>query len=597
VTSEATVEGRPAEDWPGARDFAGEWARAIAGTSYVPLTRHDIDALLHQFTVRLADALGDPPADAAAGVSPGYRVGVELVKANFAAPEALGQTVAVLNDRLLACLDLPDAQFRPGLDRLVQALVTGYTRALRDRTLDEQEEIRRAVLVARSRMEARLRASEDERRYASQHDPLTGLPNRTLFMEWLAGLFARASPGGRLAVCAVNLDRFDMVNDSLGQQTGDDLLIAAARRLAGLARDNGYLLARLGGDEFGLIVEDTTGTGDAARVADGILAALVDPIQLDGHRLTVTASVGIVEEAIAVTDPTEVARAARMSLHWAKLDGKSRWVLYDPHRSARYVARYTLSAEMPGALSRGEFALVYQPLVDLADGATRGAEALARWRHPVHGVIAPDGFIDLAEDTGLIVPLGLRLLEQACAQAADWHRLSERAPFVSVNLAVRQLRHPGLLEEIRTVLDETGLPADQLQLEITESAVIGTGDGTIGTLRDLADLGVRLAIDDFGTGYANLAYLRTLPVHALKIDGAFVRSVERPGTDRTGEAILATMVSLAHTLGLSVTAEGVETAAQAKALAELGCDVGQGWHLGLPGAPERITGLLTAAGR
>jgi diguanylate cyclase (GGDEF)-like protein len=583
--------GRPV--WPGARDFARAWAGAIAGTSYVPLTREEIEALLHRLTVRLADALGEATGEAA-GEDRAYRVGVELVGANFAAPEALGRTLAILNERLLECLDLPEVPHRRQLDRLVQALATGYARALRDRTLDEQEAIRRAALVARSRAEARLRASEDQRRYASQHDPLTGLPNRALFMEWLAGLFATSSPTGRLAVCAVNLHRFDLLNDSLGQQTGDDLLVAAARRLSRLARAKGYRLARLGGDEFGLIAEDTGGTTDAAAIADGILAALAEPIQLDGHRLTVTASVGIVEEAVADTDPTEVARAARMSLHWAKLDGKSRWVLYDPHRSARYVARYTLSAEMPGALSRGEFALVYQPLVDLVDGVTRGAEALARWRHPVHGVIAPDGFIDLAEDTGLIVPLGLRLLEQACAQAADWHRLSPHAPFVSVNLAVPQLRHPGLLEEIRTVLDETGLAAERLQLEITESAVIGTDDGTIGTLYDLADLGVRLAIDDFGTGYANLAYLRTLPVHALKIDGAFVRSLKQPGTDPTGEAILSTMVSLAHTLGLTVTAEGVETAEQAQALAELGCDVGQGWHLGLPGSPERITRLLTA---
>ncbi|GAA5180674.1 hypothetical protein GCM10023322_13510 [Rugosimonospora acidiphila] len=593
MTAETATGELSTAGWPGARAFARAWAGAILGTGYVPLTREEIESLLQRFTVRLADVLDGAPG----GPDRAYQTGVDLVAANFAAPEALGRTVAILNDRLLACLNLPEAPYRAGLDRLVPALITGYTRALRDRTLDEQEAIRRAALVARSRAEARLRASEDQRHYASQHDPLTGLPNRVLFMEWLAGLFADATPSRRLAVCAVNLDRFDLVNDTLGQQTGDDLLVAAARRLGRLARASGYRLARLGGDEFGLIVENTTGTADAAAIADAILEALSDPIQLDGHRLTVTASVGIVEESVDGTDPTEVARAARMSLHWAKLDGKSRWVLYDPHRSARYVARYTLSAEMPGALTRGEFALVYQPLVDLVDGATRGAEALARWRHPVHGVITPDGFIDLAEDTGLIVPLGLRLLQQACAQAADWHRLSPDAPFISVNLAVRQLRHPGLLEEIRGVLDETGLAAERLQLEITESAVIGTDDGTIGTLHELADLGVRLAIDDFGTGYANLAYLRTLPVHALKIDGAFVRSLKQPGTDPTGEAILSTMVSLAHTLGLTVTAEGVETAEQAQALAELGCDVGQGWHLGLPGAPERITTLLTTVSR
>jgi diguanylate cyclase (GGDEF)-like protein len=579
--------------WPGASRFARDWAASVAGTSYVPLSREEIEAMLYRFTIDLAGTL----VDGATVNRVAHQVGMRLVEADLVAPEALGRTVSLVGGHLLDALGLPESDFGDRRDLIVQGLATGYARALRDRTLDEQEAVRRAVLAARERVEAALRDSERQRKYATHHDPLTGLPNRTQFMEWLTDLCVPAAEG-RIAVSAVNLDRFDLVNDSLGQQIGDDLLVAIGNRLAKLAAERGYRLARLGSDEFGLIVEGTTGTEDAVTAVRAALAEIRQPVQVDGHNLTVTASAGIVERRLAGTDPIELARAARMSLHWAKLDGGGGWVLFDPQRSARYVARYTLSAEMPGALARGEFTLVYQPLVDLVDGSVRGAEALARWRHPVHGVISPAGFIDLAEDTGLIVPLGLHLLEQACAQAAQWYRQSDEAPFVSVNLAVRQLRHRNLVAEVRSVLRTAGLPADRLQLEITESAVVGTDDETLGTLRELADLGVRLVIDDFGTGYANLAYLRTLPVHGLKIDGTFVRPLEHPGADRAGEAILSTMVSLAHTLGLSVTAEGVETAPQAQQLAALGCDVGQGWHLGMPGAADRIAASTAdAAGR
>ncbi len=579
--------------WPGATRFSREWAAAVVGTSYVPLGRDEIESMLYRFTVQLAETLVDDDA----GTRMAHQVGMRLVEADLVAPEALGRTVALVSGQLLGCLELPEKDFGGRRDLLVQALATGYARALRDRTLDEQEAIRRAALSARQRIEEALRHSERQRQFATHHDPLTGLPNRTMFMEWLADLCAPAAADGRrLAVSALNLDRFDLVNDSLGQQIGDDLLVAIGQRLAKVAGERGYRLAGLGGDEFGLIVEGTKGTEDAITAVRAALATIRQPVQVDGHNLTVTASAGIVERAIAGTDPIEFARAARMSLHWAKLDRGGGWVVFDPQRSARYVARYTLSAEMPGALSRGEFTLLYQPLVDLLDGTVRGAEALARWRHPVHGVISPAGFIDLAEDTGLIVPLGLHLLEQACGQAAQWHRRLTDPPFVSVNLAVRQLRHRGLVSDVRAVLGTAGLPADRLQLEITESAVVGTDDETLGTLRELADLGVRLVIDDFGTGYANLAYLRTLPVHGLKIDGAFVRPLEHPGADQAGEAILSTMVSLAHTLGLSVTAEGVETAPQAAQLAALGCDVGQGWHLGMPVAPDRIVGVGPWAG-
>ena len=415
-----------------------------------------------------------------------------------------------------------------------------------------------------------------------------------MFMEHLASHFDRPPPNERLAVCALNLDRFDIVNDCLGQEIGDEIIIAVAKRLTRYASDHGYMLSRLGGDEFGLLIERTRGAVDAAQVAEELLATVAEPIHIGGHQVAVTASIGLAEELLTDTTTTEMTRSARMSLRWAKMDGRARWMLFDPARGAQQVERSALSNQMPAALERGEFKLVYQPLVNLIDGTTHGVEALARWSHPSQGLIGPERFIDIAEDTGLIVALGTRLLHEACHQAAAWHRLSPKAPFVSVNLAVRQLRHPGLLAEVRSALASSQLPASQLQLEITENAVLGTDDDTINTLRSLADLGIRLAIDDFGTGYANFAYLRTLPVHALKLDGVFIRPLAISGKDPEGEAIVEMMVTLGHRLGLTVTSEGVETRGQAERLTALGCDAAQGWLFGRPEAPELITMQLAS---
>ena len=482
--------------WPEAEHFAAAWARRIVGTSYVPLLDAEINDLLYRLAVQLGTALLAEPFTS----RPGYDIGVELVAADFSAPEALGRTVSLVNSGLLHLLGLPEEPYRARVEELVESVATGYARAIRDRTLAEQDAIRRAAMAARATAEAALRDSEAQRQFAVLYDPLTGLPNRAMFMERLASRLAPGSRGGRLAVCALNIDRFDVINDSLGQEVGDKILTAVAHRIAELARQRGYLLARLGGDEFGLLVERTAGSDDVTSIAESFLAVVARPVNVDGHEVTLTASMGIVEQQATRTNTTELTRAARMSLHWAKIDGRARWVLFDPVRGARQVERSALSAQMPAALARGEFGLVYQPLVSLIDGDTHGVEALARWQHPTMGLIGPDRFIDLAEDTGLIVALGIRLLDEACRQAAEWHRLSPKAPFVSVNLAVRQLRHPGLLREVMAVLDSTGLPADRLQLEITESAVLSTDDETLGTLHALADLGIRLAIDAFATG-------------------------------------------------------------------------------------------------
>jgi diguanylate cyclase (GGDEF)-like protein len=575
----------------GLRDFARAWAYALAGTSYVAMSHAEIEEYLFGLARRIAAALDADPSGTG---PPGYDIGARLVATGFDSPEGLGRTVAVIHERLLSDLGRTDDGARRRLSGLLETLAAGHSRAQRDRTLAEQETMRCAALVAREQAQQALRASEARFRYDATHDPLTGLPNRSLFADRLEQIFLYPRPGVRLGVCFLDLDGFKAVNDSFGHYVGDQMLIAVADRLARIAAESGHLIARLGGDEFVILVEDTTCADDAVKVADRALTALGEPLLLDGRRLPVSASIGVVERLAARTDPADLMRAADITLYWAKATGKARWALFDPKRNAREVARYRLSAALPAALDRDEFVLHYQPLVDLADGTVRGLEALARWRHPQLGLLAPDRFIDLAEDTGMIVALGGRLLELACRQASEWPRRTPNAPFVSVNLSVRQVRQPGLIADVAAILHRTGLPPGQLQLEITESAAMGTDDETLHTLRSLADFGVRLAIDDFGTGYSNLAYLRELPVHALKLAGRFVRGLRSPDTpDPADEAILTTLVSLGHTLGLAITAEGVETAIQAERLRAIGCDLGQGWHFSRPLPEHRLTRLIT----
>jgi diguanylate cyclase (GGDEF)-like protein len=568
--------------------FAEAWATAVYGCCYAPVSHGEIHEYLCGLTERLDLALRAETFDA----GPGFRVGADLVIANLADVEVVGRTLEVVDERLLADLGLTGEDAAERLRRLVAALAMGYTAALRDRTLDDQESIRRAALVARERAELALRASEERVRHALTYDPLTGLPNRALLTHRLGVLLAGASETGRVGLCFIGLDGFKKVNDALGHRAGDQVLLSVADRLRRGA-GAGRLLSRVGGDEFAILVDRTSGVLDMVRVAEQVLAALRTAVDVGGYQLPVAASIGIVERPATGEDAIELMRAADMTLHWARADGGNRWVQFDPDRNIRDVARYRLAATMPAALERGEFTLMYQPLIDLATGSPSGAEALVRWAHPVHGLLTPARFIDLAEDTGLIVPLGLHLLEQACRLAEGWQ--GPGSPYVSVNLAVRQTHDRELVDHVVDILGRTGLPPERLQLEITESAALRTDGQTIYTVRALADLGIRIAVDDFGTGYSNLAYLRDLPLSSLKIDSAFVRGLGVPGrSDHRDEAILATLVGLGHTLGLSVTVEGVETAAQVERLRAIGCDTGQGWYFGRPAPAEEIVERFTA---
>ncbi|WP_341721342.1 bifunctional diguanylate cyclase/phosphodiesterase [Micromonospora sp. FIMYZ51] len=540
-----------------------------------------LEALLRRLTDLMAETLRTEPLD----LRVGHRVATELVAAHIASAEALGRTLEVIQLRLVRDLDLAADDISDRMARLLAAVATGYARALRDRTLDEQEAIRRAAMTARDKAEQALRASEARFRHQATHDPLTDLPNRTLFGERLAAALDRSAGGGRrVGLCFLDLDRFKRVNDAFGHQIGDRALIAAARRLSRAVEP--HLVARLGGDAFVILVERSTGTGDVVAVAEAALAALAEPVAVDGHDVTVTASVGIVERRAADSSPDDLMRAAGSTLHWAKTAGGARWALYDAERDDREQARQALSAAIPTGLERGEFYLDYQPLTSLHDGSLLGVEALVRWRHPQLGVLPPGTFIGLAEETGLIVPLGGWVLAEACREAVGWTAATAQPPYVSVNLAVRQVRRPGLVQEVRALLRRTGLPPERLQLEITESTMMSGAEEPVRALRALADLGVRIAIDDFGTGYSNLAYLRDLPVTELKVAGEFVRGLRAP--EAADERILASLVSLAHALNLTVTAEGVETDRQAERLRAIGCDAAQGWHFGRPAPAENI---------
>jgi diguanylate cyclase (GGDEF)-like protein/PAS domain S-box-containing protein len=429
-------------------------------------------------------------------------------------------------------------------------------------------------------------------RYEATHDALTGLPNRTLFFERLEKALA-AGEGQRFGLCYLDLDGFKTINDSLGHSAGDRLLVEVADRLQSCATAPGEMVARLGGDEFVALTTGPATQREVDDLADRIMNALVTPISIDGRELMVRGSIGIVEGPAGERTPAEVLRSADITMYRAKSAGGNRFELADPEADARAITRHGLTTALPAALDRGEFFIEYQPLVHLGDGSVRGAEALVRWLHPQHGVLGPDRFIPLAEHTGLIVPLGRWVLEESIRQAREWReRYGEHdsaGPLrINVNLSPCQLSHPGLVQDTVDILERTGVAPEALCLEVTESALIGADDDLLKPLRRLAEMGVDIALDDFGTGYSNLANLRRLPVSILKLDRSFTQSMQQFPADPVDLKIVEGIVTLAHSLDLAVTVEGVETGAQAEQLRILGCDTAQGWYYARPGPPERL---------
>ncbi|MGW2282081.1 putative bifunctional diguanylate cyclase/phosphodiesterase [Streptomyces sp. NPDC001770] len=717
----AQKSGAPDEEPDGPEDrlrrFATIWSRAIFPSTATSLTRPEFEQHLLPLARELNETLHARPFDAA----PAQQVGTALVAAHCTDPDALSATLGVIDSYLVlycggngpAELSTEDSRARSA--RIQHALAGGYSHALRERTLGEQEAIARSALTARSHAEqvlhetqARFQAvfaeaaigiaiadldgnvlesndtltrmfggldshvrsrkltdwahpedtphvwpyyhelvrgerdhyrvekpyyrndgtvlwtnltvsllrdpegnpeyqlalMEDttERRllnlrlrYEATHDALTGLPNRTLFFERLEKAVA-AKGGTRFGLCYLDLDGFKAINDSLGHAAGDRLLVEVADRLQSCATAQGEMVARLGGDEF---VALTTGPNTAREVGDlacRILNVLSTPIRIEGRELTVRGSIGVVEGPSGIRSAAEVLRSADITMYRAKSAGGNRFELADEEADARAITRHGLTTALPAALERGEFFIEYQPLVHLGDGSVHGAEALVRWLHPQHGILGPDQFIPLAEHTGLIVPLGRWVLEESVRQAHHWQeRHSDGGPLrINVNLSPTQLHHPRLVAETVDVLERSGLEPGALCLELTESALIGADDGLLKPLRQLAEMGVDIALDDFGTGYSNLANLRRLPVSVLKLDRSFTRGMQRHPADPVDLKIVEGIVTLAHSLELAVTVEGVETAAQAEQLRELGCDTAQGWYYARPGAPDRIHSLVLA---
>jgi diguanylate cyclase (GGDEF)-like protein/PAS domain S-box-containing protein len=432
-------------------------------------------------------------------------------------------------------------------------------------------------------------------RYEATHDALTGLPNRTLFFERLEKALS-ASDGARFGLCYLDLDGFKAINDSLGHAAGDRLLVEVADRLQSCATAPGEMVARLGGDEFVALTTGADTQREVDELAARILGVLASPICVDGREFTVRGSIGIVEGPAGERTTAEVLRSADITMYRAKSAGGNRFEIADPEADARAITRHGLTTALPAALEREEFFIEYQPLVHLGDGSVHGAEALVRWCHPQHGVLGPDRFIPLAEHTGLIVPLGRWVLQEAVRQARFWQeRHSDGGPLrINVNLSPTQLHHPGLVADTVGVLERSGLEPGALCLEVTESALIGADEDLLKPLRQLAEMGVDIALDDFGTGYSNLANLRRLPVSVLKLDRSFTQGMQRHPADPVDLKIVEGIVSLAHSLELAVTVEGVETGVQAEQLRELGCDTAQGWYYARPGAPDRIHALSLA---
>jgi diguanylate cyclase (GGDEF)-like protein/PAS domain S-box-containing protein len=427
------------------------------------------------------------------------------------------------------------------------------------------------------------------------HDVLTGLPNRALFMDRLGHAITRSKRNTdyHFGVMFLDLDRFKVINDSLGHSAGDMLLTEIASRLTGCLRP-GDTIARLGGDEFIILLEDMADVSAMSDTADRIQRVLAVPLVLDGHDVFTTASIGITLSTLGYSFPEDMVRDADTAMYHAKMRGKSRHVIFDPTMHAAAMSQLQLESDLRWAIEREELRLHYQPIVVLQSGDIVGFEALVRWQHPQRGLLYPVDFIDIAEETGLIVPMGWWVLREACRQLRIWQsEFASKAPLsINVNLSAKQLAQADVIEQVSQTLADTGLAPNHLKLEITESTLIESNQAIVATLNRIRDLGVHLCIDDFGTGYSSLSYLHHFPIDMLKIDRSFISAIGAQGDH--GE-IVQTILTLAKTLGLQAVAEGTETTQQLDLLKFFQCDFGQGWLFSRAVDQEHAAALLAAA--
>ncbi len=435
--------------------------------------------------------------------------------------------------------------------------------------------------------------AEERLRHEATHDELTGLPNRSTFMEHLRRLLQRSRRSGRdlkFAVLFLDFDRFKRINDSLGHLAGDQLLAAIARRLKDCVRP-GDTVARLGGDEFGVVLERLGEVTEATRVAERIHQTLRDPFDIHGLEVFITTSIGIAVGSRAYGLPLDILRDADTAMYRAKAAGKGRHEVFDSAMQAHAVEQLQLEADLRRAMVRDEIRLLYLPVVSLHDRAILGFEALARWRHPTRGLLPPAAFLPAAEETGLIVELGFQVLRQASVQVQRWQRSSRGRDSLSihVNVSDKQLFQPDLADRVAQVLAETRLSPETLALDISENVVMQKADAAVAILGQLKGLGLRIHLDDFGTGYSSLGYLHRFEIDTLKIDRSFIRNL-RAGGDNWIAA--RTIVALANNLGMGVIAEGVETEEQLQELLALGCVLGQGSLFHEPLSPELVDDIL-----
>jgi diguanylate cyclase (GGDEF)-like protein len=460
-------------------------------------------------------------------------------------------------------------------DREVVAVLELFHR----RAGDDDQRVVNLVAAVASQLGTVIERKRAQERLAHQalHDPLTELPNRALFLDRLALALARLRRRpATLAVLFADVDRFKVVNDSLGHDAGDRLLVALARCLREVLRP-GDTLARFGGDEFAVLCEDVE-PGAVEGIAGRMMDSLAEPFAVSSGEVFATMSVGIALASDPDERPASLLRDADAAMYLAKDRGRARFELFDEAMRDRSIERLVMENALRRAPERGQLRVLYQPIVRLDDGAFIGAEALVRWAHPDRGLLEPAQFIPLAEDTGVIVAIDRWVLAEACREAATWVGNGNR-PAVSVNLSARDLPRPDLVDAVAGALAESGLDPDRLWLEITESVLMDDADMAVEALGRLRGLGLHLSVDDFGTGYSSLSYLRRFPVDSLKVDRSFVAGLKE---DTGDAAIVEAVVSMAHSLHLSVIAEGVETDAQLTRLRGLGCEAAQGYYLAVP---------------
>jgi diguanylate cyclase (GGDEF)-like protein len=439
---------------------------------------------------------------------------------------------------------------------------------------------------------------------ARRADPLTGLPNRAMFMDRVDRLIAGSgpSPAASFAVLFLDIDRFKLVNDSLGHLAGDELLVGVARRLEqslratdAVSRAVGeHTLARLGGDEFTVLLHGVRSAAEAAGVAERLLSAVSRPFEIQGSEVVVSISIGLVMNATRYGRAEDMVRDADTAMYHAKAEGKARFSVFDTSMLAAIEERMQLESDLRLALARQELHLYYQPIVELATGRLCGFEALLRWHHPQRGIVGPSQFVPAAEEMGLIVAIGLWAIREACQQMQAWGREFPgcAALTINVNLSARQCMHGELVPNVQRILEETGLAAERLKLEITEGIVLENSEDVIGVLNALRALGVQLGLDDFGTGYSALSYLRQFPFQTLKIDRSFIDGMQAAGSTE----IIKAIISLAGGLAMDVTAEGIETAQQVSDLRDLECQHGQGFFFFKPLTKEDARAVLRSRG-